>query len=198
MDPVSLVVAPVITQLAIHAGKALIDRLMNAPRGSASQGIVVDPVRGVQQIHSASGSLAVTAVTTPDVNDDVTAESLIVYGEFLESESFSWRGDETILLLLIEETDEGTADGQVSLFRFDPPGYELELWPSDYSVYAFAIAPLLNSQIIGIGLPDVDSEEDDPNPISLSGNESLVLNLAFYDKEAFSEAPDFIDEWIQE
>jgi hypothetical protein len=164
-------------------------------RGTGTpQGLAFNSQGGMQEIPNVSGVLSV-----PDARSGYIASQeppVTVGGDFLLEESLDWlRGDEFVLLLVLEESYESF--GEFYLFDFDFNGYAVSLWPGDYSFYTFVLDPesptMFDSEILAVGYPDFE-ELADPNPISVSGYGYVDMDMLVFDREAFYDVPRYLGE----
>ena len=116
-------------------------------------------------------------------HDEYAAQPIQIQGKFVAdvdfiefTEIFLDDEDKRVIMLILDaETD------YVYIYEFEFDGFEIDLWPGLYSFYVLIIDPF-EDEVIGIGYPDFGDDED-PNPIQLSGVGLLEGDFVIYDTD---------------
>ena len=195
MDPFTIILSSVVAPLVVKGVGMWMERKWGSQSSNkgVQQGISYDVRTGFNEMPNVGGTLSPARGYHPYAPPGFRARPINMWGEFFIGDSLEWlRGDEVPMVLIVESlADSGF--GQVSLFLSSIDGYSVDLIPGYYYIYAFLLDPeassILDAEIVAIGYPDLDSE-DDPNPVELTGEGELKLDLMFFDRVDFPFAPE--------
>src|SRR5262245_47434401 len=163
MEPVTMMIGGLFTKLAGEAGTIIIRRMLSQDRGGdgrgKKEGLRYDPRTGVEKVPTQGRHFSSDVMLHPTVTlrGDFIPDSRALGCDLL--------GDEVALLLIQEVGPRST--GQISLFCFDlAGGYEVDLRPGLFAIYAIVIAPdfvsLRDAEVLAVGYPYNLDEADDP------------------------------------
>jgi hypothetical protein len=176
MDPVTALV----TVFGPVAAKALTDiwgDFRSRSNAGQSLGIVASSQGYEKEIPLIGGSFAVPTVYRR--MDQLSP--LLLEGQFIGDESFIDFADivldEEEKSIIIIAIDQETGDSYFFEFGFD--GYAISMWPGNYILYAFILAPIFDD-VIGFGYPFFEDLED-PNPIEFGGGGKLEMDFIIFD-----------------
>jgi hypothetical protein len=192
MEPVTTLIGAALIRLAEHGGRQLINNYFKN-RDSQRSGLHYDPkARETLEWDGSDAGCPPSALEWDGRHEG----PVTIRGEFLLDRTLyrGLTGDEAVLVLVVEVVP--WSEGRVYLFDFDLDGYQIQVWPGEYSLYTLVLDPLspslLDAEVLGWGYPYDDGDNLDPNPLRIHGSGLLRLDMGvFYPNE-----PLYVDDLV--